>query len=93
VCSSDLSGLIAGGSLAGVCAAFLELAEPVKKAVHLEKALEGTFIQGDALAIAVFMGLVAILALTGMGKLFAPGPPMTGELSSNGPNGEPHPPP
>jgi putative OPT family oligopeptide transporter len=76
------SGYIAGGSLAGVVAAFLEFEylKPVKKAIDLSKSVEKasdyvwfsspfTFTTGDAIALLLF-GLLIVFALAvGTGKL------------------------
>jgi uncharacterized oligopeptide transporter (OPT) family protein len=69
------SGYIAGGSLAGVVAAFLEFSEQTKKSFDLGKHLEGTSLHastdgGLSLAAMLFLGLAVFLLLTGIGKLF-----------------------
>jgi hypothetical protein len=67
------SGYIAGGSLAGVAAAFLEFAPRFKKAIDFEKAIGAL---GDAtnniVAIGLFALLMAFAALVGIGKFFKP---------------------
>jgi uncharacterized oligopeptide transporter (OPT) family protein len=69
------SGYIAGGSLAGVAAAFLAFSKPVQDAFDLSKYLKGTPLDtsanvGEALAYGLFLGLAVFLLLTGLGKLF-----------------------
>ncbi len=71
------SGYIAGGSLAGVAAAFLEFSPAVKETFNFGKYLKGTgFAEGTdgglTLAAALFLGLAVFLLLTGLGKLFRP---------------------
>jgi putative OPT family oligopeptide transporter len=71
------SGYIAGGSLAGVAAAFLEFSKPVKEAFDLSKLLKDTPLAGasvpaQGVALVFFLGLAAFLLLTGLGKLFRP---------------------
>jgi uncharacterized oligopeptide transporter (OPT) family protein len=73
------SGFIAGGSLAGVAAAFLEFSKPLKDSLDLSRFLKGTALQGDLvsaelIALALFAGLIAILLLTGLGRLFRQAP-------------------
>jgi uncharacterized oligopeptide transporter (OPT) family protein len=69
------SGYIAGGSLAGVAAAFLEFSKPVKESFDLGTYLKGTPWHegtegGLSVAAALFLGLAVFLLLTGLGKLF-----------------------
>jgi putative OPT family oligopeptide transporter len=71
------SGYIAGGSLAGVVAAFLEFSKDVKDNFDLGKYLKGTQLEAGTLpaqelAAALFLGLATFLVLTGLGKLFRP---------------------
>jgi putative OPT family oligopeptide transporter len=73
------SGFIAGGSLAGVAAAFMEFSKPLKDSLDMSGTLKGTFMQGNLVSAewfvsAVFAGLVVILLLTGLGLLFRQGP-------------------
>lgn len=71
------SGFIAGGSLAGVAAAFLELdwLKPAKKALDMGERVTGTAldpgqVSAEGIAAALFVGLAAFLLLTGLGILF-----------------------
>lgn len=66
------SGFIAGGSLAGVLIAFLNLAPPLRKAINLETTMPETlaWVQSDPVAILVFLALIIVLGLTGLGVLF-----------------------
>jgi hypothetical protein len=69
------SGYIAGGSLAGVAAAFLEFSPGVKDAFDWSKYLKGTPLEagalpGQILAYGLFLGLAVFLLLTGLGMLF-----------------------
>jgi uncharacterized oligopeptide transporter (OPT) family protein len=71
------SGYIAGGSLAGVAAAFLEFSPAVKDAFNFGRFLTNTPMAEDTpggigLAAALFLGLAVFLLLTGLGKLFRP---------------------
>jgi uncharacterized oligopeptide transporter (OPT) family protein len=71
------SGYIAGGSLAGVAAAFLEFSPAVKDAFNFGRFLTNTPMAEDTpggmgLAAALFLGLAVFLLLTGLGKLFKP---------------------
>jgi hypothetical protein len=73
------SGFIAGGSLAGVAAAFLEFSKSVKDSFDVSSYLKGTFLQGDLdsasiFVVALFAGLAGLLLLTGLGMLFRPAP-------------------
>jgi putative OPT family oligopeptide transporter len=76
------SGFIAGGSLAGVLLAFLEfeIAKPIKAVLDQTGNLKGTILgtrEGAIpLALVCFGALIAMLALTGLGKLF----PQPGEI-------------
>jgi len=86
------SGLIAGGSLAGVLNAFLniDVFEPVQKLMDFTGRLSGTKWDTDnaaffdarpwasTLALAVFGVLIALLVVVGIGKLFWPAPPGSG---------------
>lgn len=69
------SGYIAGGSLAGVAAAFLEFSPALKNTFDFGRFLKDTPLAHDAiggvsLAGALFLALAAFLLLTGVGKLF-----------------------
>jgi uncharacterized oligopeptide transporter (OPT) family protein len=69
------SGYIAGGSLAGVVIAFLEFFPDVKKRIDLAPSLEGSSLAAGSetatmLALAAFGGLIVVLLLTGLEKLF-----------------------
>jgi hypothetical protein len=81
------SGFIAGGSLAGVLIAFMNfLPGHVKEALDFEKLMEGAYkglqdpdlVSGvpQLLALVIFLGLAAVLLLTGAGKMFR-SPPET----------------
>jgi putative OPT family oligopeptide transporter len=66
------SGYIAGGSLAGVVAAFLAFpaVKAFKEGIDFSKAVEklGTF--NDVVSLLLFAGLIGFAVLVGMGKLF-----------------------
>jgi hypothetical protein len=67
------SGYIAGGSLAGVCAAFLEFetVKTIKEAINLSGVMSGMApTTVDIIVSAIFGGLVALLLLVGIGKVF-----------------------
>jgi len=70
------SGFIAGGSLAGVLLAFLNLPllEKLLAVIDCQKRIKDTFLGKSEvaipLAIVVFGGLIGMLLLTGVGKLF-----------------------
>lgn len=71
------SGYIAGGSIAGVTAAFLEFSRPLKEAFDLGKYLQDSpfaagAVAGQYLAYALFLGLALFLLFTGLGRLFRP---------------------
>ncbi|MBI3409539.1 MAG: oligopeptide transporter, OPT family [Planctomycetes bacterium] len=67
------SGYIAGGSLAGVAAAFMEFAPNLKNALNFEWVVEGQGVELSSwIAVAVFAGLVLFAVLVGTGKLFKP---------------------
>jgi hypothetical protein len=80
------SGLIAGGSLAGVLNAFLNIEwfETVQKAIDFKDILKGTYFDPNGtayfhgadwaspLALVTFAVLVAVLILVGVGALFRP---------------------
>jgi putative OPT family oligopeptide transporter len=73
------SGYIAGGSLAGVAIAFFEFSKPLKDAVDMGDRIKDssymtTPFLADGVALAAFGGLVLILLLTGLGRLFRPAP-------------------
>jgi hypothetical protein len=94
------SGLIAGGSLAGVLNAFLniDVFEAVQKAMDFSGRLKGTLFDTDndaffgvrpvasTLALLMFGILIAVLILVGIGKLLRPAP---GE-DDNGPRPPPN---
>jgi len=61
------SGYIAGGTLAGVCIAFLEFAPGLKARLALGSLVQGTWAEGNLPALAVFSTLVIILLLVGRG--------------------------
>jgi uncharacterized oligopeptide transporter (OPT) family protein len=81
------SGYIAGGSLAGVVAAFLEFAPDFKKSIDV--GVLGTKLPDlferlavtDVIAVLLFAGLIGFAVLVGIGKLFPPAP----ESEDNGP--------
>jgi putative OPT family oligopeptide transporter len=86
------SGFIAGGSLAGVLLAFLEIdqipgASLTKWLVDQSERIKGTFLDVNRVAIPLalvcFGALIALLVLTGMGKLFpqADEPEPSGDVS------------
>lgn len=69
------SGYIAGGSIAGVLAAFLEFRPSLKKGLDFSETLQGTALQGgtlsaDTIASGLFLALAAFLLMTGLGILF-----------------------
>jgi putative OPT family oligopeptide transporter len=67
------SGYIAGGSLAGVVAAFLEFAPDFKSSLNVEHAVAALGDDTNSLiAIGVFAMLVLFILVVGMGKLFRP---------------------
>jgi putative OPT family oligopeptide transporter len=74
------SGYIAGGSLAGVVAAFLEFAPSFKKSLdfgdsvkHLDDAKSfGPFSQADLISLGLFALLIVFAVLVGTGKLLQP---------------------
>ncbi len=90
------SGLIAGGSLAGVTIAFLEFAPSVKDALDFTTRLKGTpfdpnseaFIGphdwSSVLALVMFGVLIAFLVLVGLGKFLRPAPSEPGERGERG---------
>jgi putative OPT family oligopeptide transporter len=83
------SGYIAGGSLAGVVIAFLEFFPRVKDGVDFSKQLKGTPYAtdpyfGPTVALVAFAALIAVLVLTGVGKLFR----TTASGETVNPNGE-----
>ncbi len=72
------SGLIAGGSIAGVLLAFLNfLPKGIQDALNLEAVSKAVFaplggsLVNELLALVVFIGLAVVLYLVGVGKLFA----------------------
>jgi putative OPT family oligopeptide transporter len=69
------SGYIAGGSLAGVVIAFLEFSPDMKGRIDFAKRLQETPYAtdpwiGPMVALAAFGALIAVLLLTGTGRLF-----------------------
>lgn len=66
------SGYIAGGSMAGVVAAFLEFAPGFKKSIDFSSQLTGLGLTADVLALTLFAGLIGFLVLVGLGRLFKP---------------------
>jgi len=68
------SGYIAGGSIAGVLAAFLEfpIAAKVKESIDLSKSVENLGSTNDVIAIAVFGVLIALVYMVGRGMLMKP---------------------
>jgi putative OPT family oligopeptide transporter len=66
------SGYIAGGSLAGVVAAFLEFAPGFKKDIDLSASVAGLGTANDLIALAIFAALIGFAVLVGTGKLFQP---------------------
>jgi len=66
------SGYIAGGSLAGVVAAFLEFAPTFKESINFETTIEPWGIQNDIIAVALFGVLIGFAILVGTGVLFKP---------------------
>jgi hypothetical protein len=66
------SGYIAGGSLAGVVAAFLEFAPAFKEKIDFEKTIEPLGLQNDIIALALFGVLIGFAILVGTGVLFKP---------------------
>jgi hypothetical protein len=60
------SGYIAGGTIAGVVAAFMEfLPTSLKNKLDFSKKIAGTFIANDLFPIALFSILVVTLAVVG----------------------------
>ncbi len=80
------SGLIAGGSLAGVTIAFLEFAPWLKNSLDFSDRLKGTTFDPNSeafvgahdwssvLALVMFGVLIALLVLVGVGKFLRPAP-------------------
>ena len=67
------SGYIAGGSLAGVVAAFMEFSPSVKETLDFSKLVEDQGVEmSSIIAVAVFALLIVFALLVGMGKLFKP---------------------
>jgi len=67
------SGYIAGGSLAGVVAAFMEFSPSLKETLDFGKIVdEQGVVNSSIIAVAVFALLVLFAVLVGMGKLFKP---------------------
>ena len=85
------SGLIAGGSLAGVTIAFLEFAPNIKKSLDFADRLKGTPFDPNSetffgkqdwssvLALTMFGVLIVLLVLAGVGKILRQEPDKTGE--------------
>ena len=95
------SGLIAGGSLAGVLIAFLNFApDDWQKAINFGPALNKSFggtedlpaLTQQIIALAFFLPLALVLLLAGMGKLFNTPPdqgPSDSSPDGNGPERDP----
>jgi hypothetical protein len=67
------SGYIAGGSLAGVVAAFMEFSPSLKETLDFSKVVADQGLeQSSVIAAAVFAVLIGFALLVGMGKLFKP---------------------
>jgi putative OPT family oligopeptide transporter len=64
------SGYIAGGSLAGVVAAFLEFAPDFKKSIDYSRLVEPLGADNEWIALALFAFLIGFAVIVGMGKLF-----------------------
>lgn len=85
------SGLIAGGSLAGVLIAFLNFVPPVQHALNFGPSLTRLFGgEGDSpttpqeiIAFTVFSVLIAVLVLVGLGKLFRTTPAPHDDSTAN----------
>ena len=86
------SGLIAGGSLAGVLNAFLNFSPTLQEAINFGPMLDKYFnsteelpaLPQQILALACFAPLVVVLLLAGIGKIFQPPP----DDSLDSPQGE-----
>jgi putative OPT family oligopeptide transporter len=67
------SGYIAGGSLAGVVAAFMEFAPSFKESIDLGLLPKGLVDwKYDVISVALFAGLIVFAILVGTGKLLSP---------------------
>ncbi len=66
------SGYIAGGSLAGVVAAFLEFAPGFKKDIDFSASVASLGQRNDFIALALFAALIVFAVLVGTGRLFKP---------------------
>ena len=66
------SGYIAGGSLAGVVAAFLEFAPRFKKDIDFSASATSLGQGNDFIALALFASLIIFAVLVGTGRLFKP---------------------
>jgi hypothetical protein len=66
------SGYIAGGSLAGVVAAFLEFTPGFKKEIDLSGSVAGLGSTNEVLALILFAALIGFAVLVGTGKIFKP---------------------
>jgi putative OPT family oligopeptide transporter len=66
------SGYIAGGSLAGVVAAFLEFTPGFKKEIDLSGSVAGLGWANEVLALILFAALIGFAVLVGTGKIFKP---------------------
>lgn len=76
------SGYIAGGSLAGVCAAFLEFeaVEKIKKSIDLSGVMKGLPpLTIDLIVGGIFAVLVVLLLAVGIGKIFGAKPEESGK--------------
>ena len=97
------SGLIAGGSLAGVTIAFLEFAPWLKNALDFSDRLKGTPFDPNSeafvgahdwsslLALVMFGVLIALLVLVGIGKFLRPAPPKMASGGRQPPDSSPVP--
>jgi hypothetical protein len=66
------SGYIAGGSIAGVLAAFLEFSPELKKAFNFEEVQKSFGDAADWIALAGFAFLIVFAVLVAIGKVFKP---------------------
>jgi putative OPT family oligopeptide transporter len=78
------SGYIAGGSLAGVVAAFMEFSPSLKEALDFSKIVDEQGVKiSSIIAVGVFALLVLFAVLVGTGKLFKPPEEATGESNDD----------
>jgi uncharacterized oligopeptide transporter (OPT) family protein len=66
------SGYIAGGSLAGVVAAFLEFAPDFKKSLDMSTNISALGTTNDLITAGIFALLIGFAVLVGTGKVFKP---------------------